>query len=38
MKQIIDIVEVSEIGIDLDDPIRPAKNDGDDVEHGNATG
>jgi hypothetical protein len=36
MKEIIDIVEVSEIGIDLDNPIRPTKNDSDDVDHRNS--
>jgi hypothetical protein len=35
MKEIIDVVKVSEIGVDLDNPIRPTKNNSNDVNHRN---
>jgi hypothetical protein len=35
MKQIISIVEVSEISIDLDNPIRPTENNSDNIKHRN---
>ena len=31
-EDLVDIVEVGEIGIDLDDPVGPAKHDGHDVD------
>lgn len=34
----VDVVEVSEIGIDLHHPVRPGKNDSDDVDERDAAG
>lgn len=37
-KDLIDIVEVGEVGIDFNDPVRPAEDDGHDVGLGDSAG
>lgn len=38
MKEIIDVVKEGKVGINLDNPVGPRKNDSDDIDHRNSPG